>query len=219
MGDGFQLLDILIFAVIAGFLVIRLRSVLGRRTGNERPRDPNAAAPLGLGRAPIALPTRPRLAAVAATELGDPALASLAAADPAFDRAGFLVGARSAFEIVVTAFAKGDVAALKPLLSPDVYRGFADAIDARLKAKETLDTKITAIKSAEILESKVEGETALVTVKFVSDQIIVVRGMDHAVLEGDPDRAAEKTDLWTFSRPVRSQDPNWTLIATHAPEK
>jgi predicted lipid-binding transport protein (Tim44 family) len=219
MGDGFQLLDILIFAVIAGFLVIRLRSVLGRRTGNERPRDPAAPAPLGLGRAPIALPTRPRLAAVAGAELGDPALAPLAAADPGFDRAGFIAGARAAFEIIVTAFATGDVAALKPLLSPDVYSGFADAINARLQAKETLETKIVAIRGADIVESKVEGEMALVTVKFVSDQIIVVRGMNGAVLEGEPDQAAEKTDLWTFSRPVRAQDPNWTLIATHAPEK
>jgi len=204
MGDNLQVLEILVFAVIAAILVFRLRSVLGRRTGHERRRDLPFASPPAPPQPAAALPA-PR-ANDNADGLG---------AD--FDRDAFLKGARGAFEIIVGAFAAGDRAALQPLLSPDVFRSFSDAITARERAKEKLETKIVAIKSAEIARERVEGGTGLVTVKFVSDQILVTRSEAGAVLDGDPDHAAEHTDLWTFSRVVRSPDPNWTLIATETP--
>jgi len=208
MGDNFQVLEILLFAVIAGILVFRLRSVLGRRTGNERRRDfpfsrtatpANPAPPAGTDAAP------PR------------ALGGADVADPEFDGGAFLAGARSAFEIVVEAFAAGDRAKLQPLLSPDVFRSFGDSIAARERAKEKQETKIVAVKSSEIVRNRLEGGTALVTVKFVSDQILVTRDASGAVVEGDPEHAVEHTDLWTFSRATRSPDPNWTLIATETP--
>lgn len=205
MGDNLQVLEILVFAVIAGILVFRLRSVLGRRTGLEKRRDlPFAGAPKPAPPPPaVALPARP---GDKADELG-----------AGFDRDAFLKGARGAFEIVVGAFAAGDRGKLQPLLSPDVFRSFSDAIAARERAREKLETRIVAVKSAEIVGTRVEGGTGLVTVKFVSDQILATRSEAGAVLDGDPDHAAEHTDLWTFSRVLRSPDPNWTLIATETP--
>jgi predicted lipid-binding transport protein (Tim44 family) len=222
MSDGFPFLEIIVFAAIAGFLVLRLRSVLGRRTGTERRRDlfmrsgDAASAPEKV----VPLPARARPAAPPPT--GDVAsdatgVARIKAADPGFDETAFLSGARSAFEIIVNAFARGDTAALQPLLSDTVYASFAAAIRARRDAKETLETDLLTIKTVEIAEAAFEGDTALVTVKFVSDQINVTRGADGAVVDGDPEHVVEKTDLWTFSRSVRSRDPNWTLIATHSP--
>jgi predicted lipid-binding transport protein (Tim44 family) len=208
MGDNFQVLEIVVFAVIAGILVFRLRSVLGRRTGNERRRD----LPFSRSATP-ANPVPPAAADAAAPRLSSGA----DVADSAFDSAAFLSGARGAFEIIVAAFAAGDQATLQPLLSPDVFRSFSDAIAARERAKEKQETKIVAIKSADIVQNRVEGGTALVTVKFVSDQILVTRDAAGTVLEGDPNNAVEHTDLWTFSRPTRSPDPNWTLIATETP--
>ncbi len=216
MGDNFQVLEILVFAVIAGILVFRLRSVLGRRTGNERRRDlpfsrqpQDPAAPP----APAALPPLPRRPQLAAA----PAATGNQATDAGFDQAAFLTGARGAFEIIVQAFAAGDRAKLQPLLSPDVFRSFSDAVTARDRLKEKQETKIVAIKSAEVERNRVEGGTALVTVKFVSDQVLVTRDTSGAVVDGDPDHSVEHTDLWTFSRPVRSPDPNWVLVATETP--
>lgn len=222
MGDGYQYLDIVLFAAVAGFLVFRLWSVLGRRTGNERRRDPFVPpTPPPTRNKVVPLPPRPRAApmpapATAPTPLAA-GLAQIRAADRSFDEAIFLQGARSAFEIIVNAFAKGDTAALQPLLSEAVYTSFVDAIRARQQAHETLETNLVTIKSIDLAAAELEGATALVTVKCVSDQINVTRAQDGSVVDGDPERVVEKTDLWTFSRSVRSRDPNWTLIATHAP--
>jgi len=206
MGDNFQVLEILVFAVVAGILVFRLRSVLGRRTGNERRRD--------LPFSPTATPANPAPAGDAAAPR---VLTGADVGDPAFDSAAFLTGAKGAFQIIVEAFAAGDRAKLQPLLSPDVFRSFGDAIAARDRAKEKQETKIVGIKSADIVKNRVEGATALVTVRFVSDQILVTRDAADAVIEGNPDKSVEHTDLWTFSRSTRSPDPNWTLIATETP--
>ena len=222
MGDGFQLLEILGFAVIAGFLVLRLGSVLGRRTGTERRRDPFAsgraeAAPEKV----VSLPGRGRPAPAAAAPAAPLPLAAgvaqIKAADKSFDEAAFLDGARGAFEIIVNAFAKGDTAALQPLLSDAVFASFAEAIHARVAAHETLETNLLTIKSVELSEAELRDDTAQATVKFVSDQVNVTRAADGSPVDGKPEQVEEKTDLWTFARSVRSRDPNWTLVATHSP--
>jgi predicted lipid-binding transport protein (Tim44 family) len=220
MGGNYQILEIVVFAVIAGILVFRLRSVLGRRTGNERRRDlpfgPSPTPPHVSNPPPVNMPTGPRLASAVGAESSDLKAGRVVAADPGFDRDRFLEGAKTAFTIIVQAFASGDRAKLQPLLNPEVFRSFADAITARERAKETQETRIVAVNRAEIAESRVEGGTALVTVRFVSDQIVATRGADGALLDGDPDNPVEHTDSWTFSRPVRSPDPNWILVATNA---
>lgn len=215
IGGGPQVIGIIIFAAIAGFLLLRLRSVLGRRTGTEKRIDPFAPRPAppprpspfaapGAAKGPVIegeatpVPDRPQ----AAPRM--PGASAVKAADPAFDESQFLKGARGAFEIVVNAFAAGDAAALKPLLSPDVLDSFVGAIKAR--GGKTQPSPLIAIKGAKIVESAIEGAMALVTVKFVSDQ-----HDEHNAVE-------EHVDHWTFSRSIKSRDPNWTLIATKAPD-
>jgi predicted lipid-binding transport protein (Tim44 family) len=116
--------------------------------------------------------------------------------------------------MIVTAFAGGDKAALRPLLSDEVFQQFATAIDERVAAKETLETRILRLDGADIVEAELAGRTTQVTVKLVSNQINVTRAMDGSIVDGDPEHAIEKTDYWTFARDTRSSDPNWVLVAT-----
>jgi predicted lipid-binding transport protein (Tim44 family) len=135
-------------------------------------------------------------------------------ADPSFDPTYFLEGARSAFEMVVTAFASGEKGVLRPLLSDEVFQQFVTAIDERVAAKETLETRIIRLDNSEIIEAELLGRNAQVTVKLTSQQINVTRAMDGSIVDGDPGRPIEKTDYWTFARDTRSTDPNWVLVAT-----
>lgn len=233
MNSGFQLFDIILFAMIAAFLVLRLRSVLGRRTGNERPprdlfgsrrsaegddgkvvplpqRGDRADEPVSDGDIPA-----PRDAVPNSPAAG---VAEIRTADPSFDADGFADGARAAFEMIVGAFAQGDTQALRPLLNDAVFTRFSDAIREREQQKQTLETTIVAIKSADVHEAHMEGRTAFVTVRFVSDQTNVVRDAAGKVLDGEPGQTMELVDLWTFARDTRSRDPNWLLVATATPQ-
>jgi predicted lipid-binding transport protein (Tim44 family) len=218
MGDLPHYFDIILFAMVAAFLVLRLRSVLGRRTGNERPHDSvlrraeaSADKVVALGNrspAPPPVVTAPPADAVAA------GLERIRGADPGFDPAQFIEGARAAFEMIVGAFAAGDQARLRPLLSDEVYTPFAAAIAERAAAGETLETRIITLKRLDITEAGLTGRMARITVKFVSDQINVLRAHDGSIVDGDPDHAVEKTDFWSFARDTRASDPNWVLEAT-----
>ena len=218
MGD-FQYFDIILLAMVAGFLVLRLRSVLGRRTGNERRRDlfPRRAAPAADNVTTLVEPdkrvTRPAADVPAADAVAE-GLNRIRRADSSFDPAQFIEGARAAFEMIVAAFAKGDKAELRPLLSDEVFNRFAMAIDERVDAKETLETQIEKLDKVDIVEAGLAGRTAQVTVKLVSNQINVTRAMDGSIVDGAPGQPVEKTDYWTFARDTRSTDPNWVLVAT-----
>jgi predicted lipid-binding transport protein (Tim44 family) len=227
MGEGFQYFDIILLAMVAGFVILRLRSVLGRRTGTERPRDPFRPLP---PRDPTARETPTdnviplpdtAIPARVVTSAARPAsaaagIAQIRGADPSFDANAFLAGARGAFEIVVHAFAAGDSASLRPLLSDEVYDRFVEAIRQRVAARETQETNLVSIKAVEVEEAELNGRTAFVTVKFVSDQINVTRDAEGKAVDGAPDQVVEKTDYWTFARNTRSQDPNWLLVATRS---
>jgi len=199
MDNGFQLYGILLFAVVAGVLLIRLWSVLGRRTGTERRIDPFAPPPPKTPGA--ASPFSP------AAKPGPVIEGQAIRLDPGFDQPAFLAGSRKAFALIVNAFAAGDTEALRPLLSPDVFEQFASAIRARPKGGEKQPSPLISLKSAAIDHSAAEGSTSLVTVKFVSDQST-----------GENGAVQEHVDFWTFSRPLQSRDPNWILIATKGPE-
>jgi predicted lipid-binding transport protein (Tim44 family) len=228
MEGSFPFLEIVLFAMVAGFLILRLRSVLGRRTGNERRRpDPisarTAAEESRERDTVVPLPERPRPTAPgesAPSVANAGALSGIAqirSVDRSFDSSGFVTGARRAFEMIVESFASGDSNGLRPLLSDEVFAQFDGAIRARSEAGHSLTTTLVGIREAEIVDAGLEGKTAQVTVKFVSEQINVTRDREGRVVDGDPSAVATVTDIWTFARNTASRDPNWVLVATRSP--
>jgi len=233
MNDVFDIYTI-IFLALAVFIFLRLRSVLGQRTGRERPpydpysaREPVRPAPEKVvalpNRAPDAAQKPPEPAAAPAerwkgvAETGSAIAAGLdaiAAAEPQFDAKHFLTGARAAYEMIVTAFADGDRKMLKNLLSREVYEGFDAAITDREKKGNKVETRFVAIENADITAAEMRGRTAQVTVKFVSQLVSVTRDSKDNVVEGNPEKVTDVTDVWTFARDVSSRDPNWKLVAT-----
>ena len=156
--------------------------------------------------APAAQPETPTSAGVA----------EIRRADPRFDADQFLQGARTAFAMIVEAYAKGDKAALRPLLADEVFAQFAGAIDAREQAGRALSTELVATRSAELVNAAMAGSRARVTVRFTSEQINLVRDGAGEVVEGDPRQIDTVIDLWTFERDTKSRDPNWQLVETGA---
>jgi predicted lipid-binding transport protein (Tim44 family) len=223
MSDGFPFLDILFFAMVAAFIAFRLRSVLGRRTGHERRRpDPLTAPGPRSDEKVVAMPDRAAQAgAEAVAESRDPSvkagLAAIRLADKSFDPEGFLHGAVNAFGMIVDAFAKGDKDTLRPLLAPDVFQGFAKAIDDRSRHGHSLSTELVAMPKAELAGAAMSGTRARLTVRFESEQINVTRDTKGEIVEGDPTRTVQVVDIWTFERDTRSRDPNWQLVETRTP--
>ena len=144
-------------------------------------------------------------------------LTQIRIADPGFNAGQFADGSRRAFAMIVEAYARGETATLRPLLSDDLYDAFSTAIRERLNSGETLDTQIIHMKSAEMLEARMDGRTAMVTMKFVTDQTNVIRGPDGEVIDGEAAEPSEVIDIWTFARNTRTNDPNWTLVETRTP--
>ncbi|MBE9607526.1 Tim44 domain-containing protein [Acetobacteraceae bacterium H6797] len=208
--------DLILFGMVAAFLVLRLRSVLGKRTGFERPQAPREAAPGHVveGEAQEIAPMAARGVPNPSSPAGQ-ALGRIRAADPSFEPAGFLQGATGAFGMIVEAFARGDRQTLKGLLSEDTYAGFEQAITAREQAGESQRTEIRNIAESSIEAADLRGTTAEVTVKFVSDQVNMTMARDGSVVAGT-DAVTELTDIWTFQRDLRSSDPTWRLTATQS---
>jgi len=235
MGESNIFFEILIFAMVAAFLVYRLRSVLGRRHGEERQRpNPFANQPHARqGTAPQAdsdnvvhLPSRGDRAAPAPVEPPpytgpislEEGVRQIQGNDRGFDEKHFLTGAEAAFEMIVGAFAQGDTATLRPLLADDVYDSFAAAIRERAGAGRTLETRITGFDAVDLIEARMDGKYAVCTVKFATSQINVTRDSDGEVVEGDAATPEEVVDIWTFQRNVRSTNPNWLLAETRVPQ-
>jgi len=224
MGEGFQFIEIVLFAMVAVFLILRLRSVLGRRTGAERPPQRPAYAEPRERSDDKVLPLPDRAKAPApGPEISyskDPVvnagLKAITGADRSFDIDGFVEGARTAYDMVLASFATGDTETLRALLDDDVYDRFRRAIADREASGETLETTLVALRSSEIVEGRLNGRTAEVTVKFVSELVSVTRDKAGAVIAGDPHGAKTITDFWTFARDTRSSDPNWKLVATRS---
>jgi len=236
--------DIILIGLVAVFLILRLRSVLGKRTGNERPpaRDPFTppAPPTAtprLGDAPanqgndnvVPLPTanapapRPSLATsgpggIRATVMPSAAagVAAIRAADPSFEPLGFTGGARAAFTAIVEAFAKGDTSTLRPLLDGPTFASFEAAIRGRVERKEKAETTLIGFEASDVSGAEMQGTNASVTVRFVSEQINVLRNAESQIVDGNPNEVQKVIDLWTFRRDTKSSDPNWLLIKTES---
>ena len=218
--------EIILLAMVAGFLVLRLRSVLGRRQGFERPPkaedrpagyDPRAATrptdpATDSPPTPLPAPTMRRTLPDRRGPTGQ-ALTRIAAVDATFEPARFLDGAEAAFRMIVEAFASGDRETLRGLLSPDAFAGFSKALDTREAAGERQRTEVRAVNEVAIETADLRGTVADVTVRFVTDQINMTTGRDGEVVSGS-DAITELTDLWTFQRDLTSADPTWKLVGT-----
>jgi predicted lipid-binding transport protein (Tim44 family) len=230
----------IIFLALAVFIFLRLRNVLGQRTGSERPpydraardivqgpQDNNSVVPMPgtvIDQAPLAptadvVPATDRWKGLA--EPGTPlalGLDAIAAQDSSFDPQHFLSGARSAYEMIVLAFANGDRRALKDLLSSEVYESFDAVIRDREKHEQKTETRFVSIDKAELVNAEARDRAAQLTVRFVSQMISVTRDKAGSIVDGNPDKVTDITDVWTFARDITSRDPNWKLVGTGSPQ-
>ena len=201
--------DILIFAVLAIFLIFRLRSILGRREGfEEDPKtrstaafktqskpDPNTNLPSGQG------------------------IEAIIAADPKFSQQAFIDGAEQVYGMILTAFARGDMDELRPLLGYDMASSFFDVINERNKAGEELSITLTDLSRVDIQNAMVVEGIASITVEYQSTQIRVLKDENGTIIDGDPKEAETFVDQWTFEHDVSSSSPNWLLVETQTSEK
>lgn len=208
--------SLIFFAVVAVIVVFRLISVLGTRTGHQRDPEARSHAPASEREALTAQRLPDPEAAPSEAHAKIPGFAALHDADPAFDPDHFLAGARSAYEMIIDAFAAGDLRGARRFLADDVHAAFRQAIDARTDAERRLDLKFIGIESATISHGAVEGGRMSVSVDFASNQVRVSRDREGNVVDGDPNRIDLVRERWTFERNVRARDPNWVLAATGA---
>lgn len=221
-----QLFLILVLAMVAGVILFRLYTVLGRRTGNERGPDekwrfrrlPESGAAPAAGSAPenvIALPSRAGPATADPVASG---LLDIKLADRSFDSDQFLEGARKAYEMIVTAYANGDRATLRPLLSDEVYGAFDSVMKAREERNEKVAFSFVGFKSAKLVHAAMKGRTAEIAVEFAAQYLSSTTDSVGTVVEGDPKSMRDVIDHWSFSRDLKSGDPNWVLVATSGGE-
>ena len=237
MNNGFDIYTLL-FLILAVVVFLRLKNVLGRRTGNERqPFDPYTASDAksngakdgtkgkvvslthGRGKAQAESMAKAEQRLKDFAPKGSPlakGLMNIIKSDPGFDPEQFLNGAKAAYEMIVVAFAGGNKPTLRQLLGKDVYDGFIGALDEREMRGEKVESSFIGIDKADIIEAGLKQKSAQVTVKFVSELITSTRDKDGKVIDGNPKKVREVTDIWTFARNIASRDPNWKLVATEA---
>ncbi len=241
MNGSMDTSSIVVFAILAVFVIWKLRSVLGTRTGTERPpvnpfarrnpADPTtgpAQTTLDRGNV-IPLPGAAERTPVSAADEQDrwqgfaepgSALAAgldqISQADPSFAPRPFLDGAQAAYETIILAFARGDRATLEPLLAKDVFEGFSSAVTAREARGETVETTFVGTDKATMEDAQLRGKTEQIVVRFNTKLITITRDKDGAVVDGSPDRVSDVIDLWTFARDITARDPNWKLVATES---
>jgi predicted lipid-binding transport protein (Tim44 family) len=225
--QSFQFFDAILLALVTGFIAFRLYSVLGRRTGHERSREDELRLPDGASPNPSPKPAPvkdnvvnlPERAAQSGVSVASPgtqprALLDIKLADRAFDTERFLGGARGAYEMIVTAFARGERDTLRPLLSDEVFETFDREIRAREAKKERVDFTFLSLKAARITGAEMKAQVAEIVVTFQSEVMLAGYDPSGALIEGDAKTPHQVTEVWTFARDTRSSDPNWTLIST-----
>lgn len=214
---------IVILALVALFIGLRLYSVLGERTGHEqqpilKPADQDAPVERRISPPPAPTPTPDNSADLAYVPLAGPGVRAILAADPSFDVARFLEGAKAAYRLILEAFWKGDADTLRPHVDDHVYDTFKAAIEQRKQEGLTLDNRLVTIDQAVISEAAAERGVAVLTVRFEADIAAVTRNSEGQVVAGSLSDAVQTRDLWTFRRDIASNDPNWVLIETDEDE-
>lgn len=221
MNDSFPYTDLVLLALIAGFILLRLRSVLGQ----------NAELPETMPK-PVIKPEKPPEQLITKLADDDDEDASYIASslseglagklkevrrvDSSFRARAFLDGAKSAFEMIIAAFSQADRKTLKTLLAQDVFASFQSELNRRDAENIKVETTIISITGAEIMDASVSGNMIRIMVKFSSEQVQLTRNDEGAIIEGDPSEIEQVNDVWTFERDSRSSDPNWRLVATHS---
>lgn len=208
---------IIVLALVFVFVALRLYSVLGRRTGHEQPIAKPVEAqtkPAPVARSNTDMPSQPVSAEPAIDPRANEGVRAIVAADPGFDVNSFLNGAQAAYRMILEAFWKGDSEELARLVDDDVRQDFAEAIRLREEAGEMLDNRLIAIERAVIERARLDGQMASITVRFDADIAAVTHDREGNVVAGSLTDAVPTHDLWTFSRHVRAEDPNWILIET-----
>jgi predicted lipid-binding transport protein (Tim44 family) len=216
-----EMIQIVVLAAIALFLVLRLRSVLGTRDGFEKPDAPAVPQPEMRPRLRVAQDAAPDadIAEFARPESQTyAALERIKQAEPDFSVADFIAGARQAYEMIVTGFEGGDLDEIEGLLSPEVAQGFRQAIEERRRRGLTVEARFIGVRDAQLTEARFDPATGLaeITLKLTCELTTVVRDASGAIVEGDPAQIRRQTDSFTFERRVGSSDPNWTLVSTGA---
>lgn len=214
---------IVILALVALFIGLRLYSVLGERTGHEqqpilKPADSDARAAPPVAQPPVTQPAPVENGDLAYVPTAGPGVRAILAADPSFDVARFLDGAKAAYRMILEAFWKGDLDALRAHVEPHIYDAFASAVEQREKEGLKLDNRLVAIEQAVISEATLERGVSIITVRFEADIAAITRNSDGQVVAGSLSDAVQTRDLWTFRRDTGSRDPNWLLIETDEEE-
>ena len=197
MNSGFGYLDIILLAMIAGFIILRLRGILGRRTGHEKKVFGDLFSKKVTQR-----DTEKKVVNLSSSKLDDAA------------KEQFIEGAKAAYEMIITSFAKGDKNALKPLLNKEIYQNFSDEIDHRKKENLKSELTFVGVKSAEIKNFEKKDNIYIFTVNFVSEIITYKKDKNNKVIEGSPDIIKTVNDVWKFSKNIWSSNPNWYLVET-----
>ena len=214
---------IVILALVALFIGLRLYSVLGERTGHEqqpilKPADQDARVHPPVVQPPVTQPSADNSSDLAYVPLAGPGVRAILAADPSFDVARFLEGAKSAYRMVLEAYWKGDAAGLRPYVDDHVFETFDSAIKQREKDGLILDNRLVQVEQALITAASGDNDLAVVTVRFEADIAAVTRNKEGEVVAGSMSDAVQTRDLWTFRRQISSRDPNWLLIETDEEE-
>jgi predicted lipid-binding transport protein (Tim44 family) len=210
--------EIVLLALVALFVGLRLYAVLGRRTGHEqqpilRPAESPAVTEAAAPVTDLA-PERPDTAGLVYEEPAAPGLRAIVAADSSFDVGRFLEGAQSAYRMILEAFWKGDREELRHLVSGHVLTAFEQAVDEREAEGHRLDNRLVAIERTIIEDARLTGRTAEIDIRFDADIAAVTRDKDGNVIAGSLSDAIPTHDVWTFRRDLKSQDPNWQLVET-----
>ena len=198
MSNSFEYLDIILLAMIAGFIILRLRGILGRRTGHEKK----------ILRDPFSKKVTQEATEEKVVNLNPNKLFNDAAKEQ------FIKGAKAAYEMIITSFAKGDKITLKPLLNKEIYKNFSDEIDQRKKENSKSELTFVGVKSAEIKNFEKKDNIYIFTVNFVSEIITCKKNKDNKIVEGDPEEIKTVTDVWKFSKNMWSTNPNWYVVET-----
>jgi predicted lipid-binding transport protein (Tim44 family) len=214
---GGQVFYIVLLAMVAAFLALRLYSVLGKRTGQENPLPKPAEERLGSVPMPRTIDVKPevREPVVKPFEAGAEAgIRAIVSAEPGFDVARFVEGAQGAYRMILESYWNGDEAALADLVVPEVAQAFGAAIAERRESGQVLDNRLVSIERTTIVGAGVMGREARITVRFDADIAAVTRDADRNVVAGSTSDAVETHDVWTFARTLKSADPNWKLADT-----